>query len=121
MSENVTESALKRCYDEIASPESKIPSPTFRRPAKKRNLTEKLEPDENDWPWITEAVINRLRNPKRSEQDAAIRMAMVGPNLGSTPWNALILNVEMDIITRIMENLMDAESKGKAKYAQFKK
>jgi len=115
MSENATESVLKRCYDEIASPELKIPSPTFRQPTKRRNLTEKLEKEDNAWPWITDAVINRLRNPKRSEQDAAIRMAMIGPTLGSSPWNALILNVEMDIVTRVMENLMDEESKSKGK------
>lgn len=111
MSENATESILKRCYDEIASPELKIPSPTFRQPTKRRNLTEKLETESDDWPWITDAVINRLRNPKRSEQNAAIRMAMVGPTLNSSPWNALILNVEMDIVTRVMESLIDADSK----------
>jgi hypothetical protein len=123
MSDNVAESTLKRCYEEIKSPAPKIgmptiKSPTFRQPAKRRNLTALLENDPKfDLDWLDANVIRRLKHPKRTERDAAIGLAMrkherEPADVGDT-WSILKRNVEYNIVENVLESLFDVNSKGK--------
>jgi len=117
MSDNIDQSKLKRCYAAIESPIATIPSPTFAQPIKKRNLKTDFEwPAEiSDLEWIDSAVLNRLHEPKRSEQDALVRkMIRSSEDKLATSWEALRSTIEHELVERVIAKLTHPQSKGKS-------
>ena len=122
MSDNVNESSLKRCFEEIASPMPTItriePRSPYRQPAKRRNLNALLTdvPKTVDVEWLDANVMRRYNYPKRTERDAAVELAsrkMERDYTTDSAWSILKNNVEFNIIQDVMESLFKEDSKGK--------